>query len=352
MKLHVQRIAAIVFCVCFAICLGGCGGQTDSGSSQDQSAADETVRDFYAMDTYMTVTAYGAGAEEGVEKAEAEAHRLDEMLSTGDPDSEISRLNDAGGGTVSPETGDLVRMSLDLYKDTAGTFDIAIYPVMKAWGFADGKYRVPSEDELETLRPLTDAGKIRFDAESKTVEFEQEGMAVDLGGIAKGYASERMISVIRDCGVSSALVNLGGNVQVLGSKPDGSDWRIAIRDPKGDEGYLGVVEASDTAVITSGAYERNFTQDGKLYHHIIDPSDGHPADSGLQSVTIISGNAAEADALATSLYILGRDGALDFWREHKESFDCILFDDAGELYVTQPVADRFSTEGYPVHTIR
>lgn len=347
-----------------AAALCGCGGQTgtaQAGSEPSDPAAaeqpaaseeDAATLEFYAMDTYMTVTAYGKQAQEAAEQAEAEAHRLDKLLSTGDPDSEISRLNETGRGTLSKDAADLVEMGLSFYDTTDGKFDIAIYPIMKAWGFADQRYRVPSEEELEQLLPLVDAKKILFDEKSLEISFDQEGMAIDLGGIAKGYTSARMISVLKEHGITSGLVNLGGNVQALGSKPDGSDWRIAVQDPKGDGYYLGVLEASDTAVISSGAYERNFTQGGTVYHHIIDPADGRPADHGLQSVTIVSDHAAMADALSTSLYIMGKDKAIEFWRKHAEDFDCILLDDAGELFVTEPLEDRFSSEDYAVQIIR
>ena len=242
---------------------------------------------------------------------------------------------------------------------------------MEAWGFTDKDYRVPDEAELEKLLPLTDASKVHYDADTHRVSFDEDGMAIDLGGIAKGYTSSRIMEIYKEHGIESGLVSLGGNVQVLGTKPDGSNWRVAVQDPgmesadeaadsedaAGDEAaaqvqYLGVLEAADTAVITSGAYERNFTQDGVLYHHIIDPATGKPADSGLKSVTIVSSDGTLADALSTSLYIMGKDDALDYWRSHSDQFDCILMDDDGEIYITAPIAEQFTSEDYHVNVVK
>ena len=385
---HLRSYIRALTCLCVALLaaavLCGCGGQTDAAGDTDMGAgAGEPVsRDFFAMDTYMTVTAYGEQAAEATEAAEEEVYRLDAMLSTGDPRSEISQLNRKGTFELSPEAGALVRRGLELYEETDHCFDIAIYPVMDAWGFTDKNYRVPSDEELAGLLPLTDASAVKCsetgagaeaadevntDAETADddagsndgvkVSFGKDGMAIDLGGIAKGYTSSRIMEVYKDCGVESGLVSLGGNVQALGTKPDGSLWRVAIEDPTVKEAesetvqYVGVLEIADTAVITSGAYERNFTKDGVIYHHIIDPSTGKPADSGLQSVTIICEDGTLADALSTSLYIMGRDDALEYWRAHSDQFDCILMDDENELYVTPSIAEHFTSDNYHVNVV-
>ena len=140
------------------------------------------------------------------------------------------------------------------------------------------------------------------------------------------------------------MVSLGGNVQALGAKPDGSKWKVAVQNPDSDESYIGVLEIAGKAVITSGGYERYFEKDGKTYHHIIDPATGYPADSGLKSVTIISSDGTLADGLSTSLFIMGKDKACDFWKEHSDKFDMILMTDDNELYVSEGIADVFSSD--------
>ena len=170
-----------------------------------------------------------------------------------------------------------------------------------------------------------------------------KGMEIDLGGIAKGYTGDRVMQVFKKAGIYSGLISLGGNVQALGSKPDGSPWRVAIQDPQNELEYLGVLEISDKAVITSGGYERFFEEDGVRYHHIIDPRTGYPADSGLISATIISEDGTLADGLSTSLFIMGKDEAEEFWRANSDKFDYILESADGRLYVTEGVVGSFTT---------
>lgn len=151
------------------------------------------------------------------------------------------------------------------------------------------------------------------------------------------------MQVFKKAGIYSGLISLGGNVQALGSKPDGSPWRVAIQDPQNELEYLGVLEISDKAVITSGGYERFFEEDGVRYHHIIDPRTGYPADSGLISATIISEDGTLADGLSTSLFIMGKDEAEEFWRANSDKFDYILESADGRLYVTEGVVGSFTT---------
>lgn len=344
-------------------CSQGTGsGDTDSGkteekteeteSGEEQETQDEAEKELFAMDTYMTLTAYGEHAQDAVDAAAEEITRLDAMLSTGSTDSEIGQVNETGSGTLSEEAGYLVKRSLELYQETDGVFDIAIYPIMQAWGFTDQNYQVPSEETLQGLLPLTDASKIQYDQDTREISFDQEGMKIDLGGIAKGYTSARIMDIYREHGIESGMVNLGGNVQVLGGKTDGSSWRVAIQSPDDESEYLGVLETKDRAVITSGGYERYFEQDGKTWHHIIDPSTGYPAESGLTSVTIVSKDGTLADGLSTSLFIMGEEKAVAFWREHEDEFDAILLSDDGKLYVTEGIADDFTSQGAEVEVIR
>ena len=215
---------------------------------------------------------------------------------------------------------------------------------MEAWGFPTQNFQVPSQNTLDQLLPLTDAGNISYDKETKKISFGVEGMKIDLGGIAKGYTSSRIMDIYKDNGITSGLVNLGGNVQALGTKTDGTKWKIAVQSPDDTEDYLGILSVQDKAVITSGGYERYFEQDGVTYHHIIDPKTGYPAESGLVSVTIVSEDGTLADGLSTSLFIMGKEKAADFWREHKDDFDAILMSDDGTLYVTEGLENDFSTE--------
>lgn len=349
MKLKVVMASV---CLSVSLLLGGCNNikqdaTTETKNTQTEEKAEsneEASKDIFAMDTYMTVTAYGAKAQEAVDEAEAEIQRLDELLSTGNEESEIAQLNQNKSATLSEDAGYLVERALELNKETDGAFDIAIYPVMEAWGFPTQNYQVPTADTLESLLKLADASQIIYDEDSRKISFDREGMKIDLGGIAKGYTSSRIMDIYKENDISSGLVNLGGNVQALGMKPDGSKWRVAVQSPDDTEDYLGILSVEDKAVITSGGYERYFEQDGKTYHHIIDPKTGYPAENGLTSVTVVSEDGTLADGLSTSLFIMGKDKAIEFWRAHSDEFDIIMLTDEGKLYVTEGIQDDFSTE--------
>lgn len=365
---------ALLVCLLPAFVIGGCGktttdetenttkqesaveetvqdeqetGDTETESEASGEAADketEAFKDLFAMDTYMTLTAYGEHAQEAVDKAAERVEALDALLSTGNENSEIYQLNQNGEATLSEEGGYLVERALELYKKTEGAFDIAIYPVMQAWGFPTQDYHVPDDDTLKEKLALADASKVNYDKDTRKIFFDQDGMEIDLGGIAKGYTSSQIMQIYQDCGVTSGLVNLGGNVQALGCKTDGSKWRVAIQSPDDTEEYLGILEIEDQAVITSGGYERYFEEDGVTYHHIIDPAIGYPADSGLISVTIVSDDGTLADGLSTSLFIMGEEKAAQFWRENSDEFEAIMETSDGELYVTEGIADSLTTD--------
>ena len=286
-----------------------------------QSHAREYSRQFFAMDTVMSFTAYGERGEEAVEAAVQEVERLDALLSTGIAESEVSRINASGEGDLSEDTEKILSEGLTIWKQTGGLFDVTIYPLMQLWGFPTGNYHVPTEEELKQTMSLVDSSKVILDGNHVTLGEKQK---MDLGGIAKGYTSNRIMEIFQEYGVTSAMVSLGGNVQTLGKKPDGTDWQVGIQNPDNVQGdLLGAVAVQDQAVITSGGYERYFEENGQTYIHILDPRTGCPAESGLASVTIVSSNGMLADALSTSLYIMGLDEAEAYWRIYADEFDLL-----------------------------
>lgn len=314
-----------------------------SSSVGDSQANTAESRDLFAMDTYMQLTAYGEEAGEAVDAACQEIQRLDALLSTGSETSEVTKLNRAGGGSLSEDVNCLLGESLKIYRETDGAFDITVYPMMRAWGFTDESYRVPSEEELSSHLSLVDSSSLAYDEENASVTFEKQGTEIDLGGIAKGYTSGKIMDIFRSYGIASGQVSLGGNVQVLGRKTDGTLWRVAIQNPDLDGDFLGIVSVEDRAVITSGGYERYFEQDGVTYHHILDPSTGYPADSGLTSVSIVSKDGLLADGLSTALFVMGKEKAEAYWKEHSEDFDAILYTEEGTLYITEGIEENFSS---------
>ena len=322
-KSYFRLSGVLLFLLCIAM-LTAC---------QNSDENKKVSKDIFAMDTYMTVTAYGKNAENGVNKAVDEINRLETVLSAEKQESDIYKLNETGSGTLSTDTKNIVSKALEINKTTNGAFDISIYPLMVKWGFTTQKYNVPSKNEISKLLKDVDSSKIIFDEKSGNIKLK-ENMKIDLGGIAKGYTSNRVMQIFKECGVKSGLVSLGGNVQALGTKTDGTAWQIAIENPDKSSDYIGVVSVKDKAVITSGGYERYFEKNGKTYHHILDPETGYPVESGLKSVTIVSDDGTLADALSTSLFVMGKEKALDYWREHKNEFDTVLVEDNGDITIT------------------
>ena len=308
------------------------------------------TKQLFAMDTVMSFTAYGPKAEEAVDAAMKEIERLDALLSTGNESSEISQLNAAGSFLISEDTLKLLEEAESIRQSTGGLFDVTVYPLMQLWGFPTGDYRVPTQEEISNTLLLVDAAQIQIEGAQVTLG---SGQQVDLGGIAKGYASDRVMELYREYGVTSGMVALGGNIETLGTKPDGTDWKIGIRNPEiaaasgigsGTEDVLLALEVENRAVITSGGYERYFEENGETYIHILDPRTGYPADSGLLSVTVVSEKGMLADALSTSLYIMGEADAAEYWRIHGNdegnSFELVLVDTSGKVYATEGLRDK------------
>ena len=331
-KLLIALLCGVLVCLPLAGCnnKNGASGtdssvqsevSEDAGEQNSSDSSQEYTSDVFAMDTYMTLTAYGENAQEAVEAGIAEIQRLDDLLSTGKDTSEVAQINANGGGVLSEDTDYLVKRALDIYQSTNGAFDISIYPVV-------------------------DAGKITLSEENGQTSISlPEGMEIDLGGIAKGYTSGRVMDVMKSYGIKSAVINLGGNAHVLGNKTYGSQWKVGIQDPEDENGYLGGVSVTDKAIITSGGYERYFVDEdtGVKYHHIIDPKTGYSANNGLISVTIVSADSTLADGLSTSLFVLGTEDAITYCEEHcaEDGFDAIMEDEDGKLYITDGIYDDF-----------
>lgn len=304
----------------------------------------EATTEVFAMDTYITMTAYGRDAETALSEAEDRLIELEQLWSVTDPDSDIYAVNHSDGQpvSVSEETAKLLSFALKMAEETDGALEPTIYPVLTAWGFTTEENRVPSDAEITEL--LKNVGYERIRLEDMTIQLDN-GMMLDLGSMGKGYAGDLAAQVLTEHGIASALLDLGGNIQAVGTKPDGSPWRLGLRDPFSD-GTLGVLEISNQAVVTSGAYERYFIgEDGIRYGHIIDPATGYPAERGLASVTVIADEGRLCDALSTSLYVMGVERAIDYWRQY-QNFEMILITEDGEIYLTDGIADSFSLDSY------
>lgn len=306
--------------------------------------------EFFAMDTVMTINAYGSKSESAVKAAQNEISRLDKLLSVLNENSEIFKLNQSKEMTVSEDTLTLITRSKELYTLTNGSFDITCEPLTREWGFySELENKVPSQKAIENA--LEGVGAEHINIENSTVTLD-ENTSLDLGGIAKGYASQKAAEILKENGVTSALMSLGGNVRAVGSKPDGESWSVAVTDPDNNSKSIGTLKISDKAVVTSGGYQRYFEENGQIYHHIIDTKSGYPADSGLKSVTVVSEDDTLADALSTSLFVMGLEKSGEFYSENSSLFGAVFITDKSEIYVTDNLKDSFMSEqGFEVISV-
>ena len=307
-------------------------------------------RSLFAMNTYMTFTAYGEDAQAALQEAEECIQQVEGLWSVTDEDSEIYQANHSGGQpvTVSEETAEIISFALEMAQRTGGALDPTIYPVLTAWGFTTDSKQVPSQQQIAQLLEQVGYDRIQLNGSELTVP---DGMELDLGAVGKGYTADLVTEILRRHGVSSALISLGGNIQAIGSRPDGSDWRLGIRAPW-ESGNLGVLTVSDAAVVTSGGYENYFDDEqGNIYWHILDPSTGYPADSGLQSVTIVGREGKMCDALSTALFVMGAQSAEQYWRENG-GFEMLLVTDSGEILITEGIAENFTLNEGRTETVR
>lgn len=306
-----------------------------------------TQQDF-AMDTLIVQSIYGDLGEEAAAANKTLLDDLENKLSMYKQDSEISQVNAKAGLTevrrleVSDDTYNLLVRGKELGEQTQGLFDITIGPLSRLWNITGENPQVPSEDEITKTLSYVDYTQLSFDDSNHSVRLQKPFMQIDLGGIAKGYACDKIKASMAEQGVTSATVSLGGNVLVIGKKPNGEDFSVGIRDPfGGDNDIMGTLAAPDKILATTGAYERYFEQDGKVYHHVLDPRTGYPCETELASVTVISEDGTLADCLSTTFYIAGKQAVLDNLNNYEE-FALIAIDQDKNVYISDSLKDSFT----------
>lgn len=321
-----KKLLPMFFCLILLL-VPGCG---TAGQGERESL---TV---YAMDTVMTLTAYAPEEEpecaaQGLSMAESEIYKLESLLSVSREGSDIYNLNQNKSATISEGTGQLLLRAIELSEVTGGAFDPTVYPLMELWGFTGDTQQVPKDTEIAQTLPCVGTKHVlevsQLDGYGACYGEISENCGLDLGGIAKGYAAEQVLEIMEDAGIETAVISLGGNVGLLGTKPDGSPWTVAVEKPDGSgetAATLSIPGGEKTYCVTSGAYQRYFQENGVTYHHILDPQTGYPAETDLLSVTIVSKNGTQADALSTALFVMGFDDAVAFWQSGKYDFDLVL----------------------------
>lgn len=335
----IKRLVFIMFILSLSCFAAACG---ESPTAENAVEAED-----FALDTIINQVVYGENAQAAADAVSAEIKELDDLWSVESAAGDTVKLNShAGEGYVEldPKTIALLQeaQKISAYSDGAA-FDITVAPIVNAWGVCGDDPRVPPKEEITSLLPLVNYEDVMIDAAANQAALRQKGQLIDLGGIAKGYIGDLAIERYKEYGITSAFINLGGNVVVLGSKPDGTSWKVGIQNPRGETSdIIGYVEVSDQAVVTSGDYQRYFTEGGKRYSHIIDPRTGYPIDNGLMSVTVITASSADADGLAKAI-VLGLDEGMALI-EKADGAEAIFITTEKEIYVTSGLTDTFHFE--------
>jgi len=330
MKKHFSLRTKLLLCLCAGLCLALCHGCT---------APAETQIDFFAMDTYISLTAYGPNAAEALRQAERETYRLESLISVTRPDSEVYRANHAETRTpVSDTTRHIIDAALEICARTNGALDISLYPVTAAWGFTTDAYQVPAAETIDALLRQVDYRQIDITDAGLRLS---EGMMIDLGAVAKGYIGDAAADIMAQNDIASAIMNFGGDVRAVGAKPDGSPWRVGIQNPLQPANTLGMLHLRDQAAVTSGGYERFFEQGGETYGHIIDSQTGAPTRNGLVSVTVVGASGTLCDGLSTALFVMGKEGAIAHHAAHSD-FDMVLVTEDAEVIITPGLQGHFT----------
>ncbi|GGH37942.1 FAD:protein FMN transferase [Paenibacillus segetis] len=324
MKKSKIAITLTVLALCASL-LSGCFGNKNTTESTNNSAGNLTQYEtlepmsqtYFIFDTIVNVKIYDTRAtKDNLKDIEDILKNIDMKISRNQETSEISKVIANAGIApvqVSTDTYDLVSKALSYAERTNGMFDPAIGKLVGLWNIGHEGAHVPAVADIEEALQRCDYRKIEMNDDKHEIYLQEKGMDIDLGSIGKGYAADVIYDYLADKGFHSAIIDLGGNVFAMGSKPGGKKWTIGVQDPDKERGNgIGTIQVEDKTIVTSGIYERFFIEDGKMYQHILDPRTGYPVDNNISSVTIVTSRSTDADALSTTLFVLGIDEGLKF----------------------------------------
>lgn len=317
----------------------GCSGKGNSSGNTAQPSDGLVSKTLFKFDTVVNLKLYNdEQAEEHLKDIEKILDRVDQQISMHIADSEIAQVNAAAGNaavTVSQDTIDLMKLSLEYAVDTNGAFDPSIGALVNLWKIGNGGDRPPADASIQQAKALVDYKNIIMDEKNKTIKLAKEGMSIDLGGIGKGYAADLISKYLHEVKVESAIIDLGGSTIItIGSKPSGEPWKIGLQEPDESRGeQLAIIPLQNETIDTSGVYERFFMYEGVRYHHILDPKTGAPSQNGIKSVTIVGGTATDADVLSTAVLIMGLEEGLHYIEKDNDVEAMFLMDD-NKVYIT------------------
>lgn len=297
------------------------------------------------MGTVVKVTLYDSSNEKILDEVFKKVKELESILSINTENTLIDEINESSGikpVKVDDKTFDLISKGIEYSKLSNGLFDISIGPLVKLWSIGLPEAKVPSKEEIDNKISLIDFNNIELDETNKTVFLKNPGMSIDLGGIAKGFTADEISKILLDNNVKSALIDLGGNIYVLGTKISGDDWKIGIQDPFSERNeIIGSITASNKSIVTSGIYERFIEENGTRYHHILNPQTGYPYDNDLAGITIVSDKSTDGDALSTSVFAMDLKDGMEFV-ENQKNIEAIFITKDKKVYITSGLKNNFN----------
>lgn len=309
------------------------------------SAMEPVSQSKFLLGTDCQITIYDPVDTKVFDKAFDRITEIEREMTVNSADtSEIIRLNQEAGKQevkISADTFSVLEKGLYYSQLSEGRFDVTVGPLVKLWNINTSEAAIPSESDLQKVLPLIDYKKLHLNKETSTAKLDTEGMMVDLGGVAKGFTADEVGKVLRQNGVQHAIINLGGNVLTLGSKPSGEDWKVGVQHPQEHRGtYVGIVKVKNKTAVTSGTYERFFEKDGKIYHHILDKKTGYPVENNLFSATVITTLSSNGDGLSNTLFQMGVDRGMELQKQLTD-IEVIFVTKDKKIYVSQGLKDSF-----------
>ncbi|WP_411680511.1 FAD:protein FMN transferase [Clostridium thailandense] len=325
----------LVILMFISIFLNGC-------SLKNTEPAENTE---FMLGTICTIQVYDGKKDEALAKAFERVKTIENEMSINKEGTEFDAVANAAGKNfvkVSDDTFAVIKKGLYYSQQSKGAFDITIGPLVKLWGIGTDKAKVPTQSEIDAAKALVGYKDLVLDEANKKVMLKRAGMSIDAGGIGKGFAADEAAKVLKQYGVKHAIINLGGNVLVIGSKPDGKPWGVGIQNPFDTRGKeVGVLGATDKTIVTSGIYERYIEKNGKKYHHILNPFTGYPMDNSLASVTVFTDVSFDADAMTKYIFYLGVEKGPEYVKKSLPGVEAIFITKNKEVYVTEGLKDNF-----------
>lgn len=302
------------------------------------------TKSFYALGTLINLKAIGKNAELAIEETVLKLNEIDDNMSAFKSSSDISKINMSSGKdfqSVNEDTYSVVKSAVKYSEILEGSFDPTIRPLVTLWNIGKSNESIPAQKEIDEKRKLVNYKDILFDDATSSIKLSKPNQAIDVGGIAKGFAADVVKDIFLKHKVNSGIIDLGGNVYALGCKDDGTDWKVGIQDPFKQRGeFMGIVTVRNKSVVTSGNYEKYFMKDGRVFHHIIDPTTGYPSESEIISATIVSDNSIDGDGLSTGVYILGVEKSMKLI-ESMEGLDALFITKDKKVFITSGLKPYF-----------